>query len=173
MITKQELEKIDSNCIKYCNREEKLSFFDKKHKKRKYCVSNLNKNEILAFKVDDGFIKSKNIKKCDFCMILENDICYLIELKGQNIDSAAEQIYVTIDSIKDKYKINRVLCRMVVSHINTHKINGPHYIELRKYLRKINSYFYNKKFSILHASQILEESINYENGVPIFTTNKK
>lgn len=87
--------------------------------------------------MDGGLIKSSEIRKCDFVLILENNLCYLIELKGVNLDEACEQISKTMEYFIDKYSMKNFLGRIVISRYNTHKLRNEKYIALNKKLRQL------------------------------------
>lgn len=159
MIDEEELLKIDSNCIKYSKNEEHIVFAEES---KKYTAQNEKRKKVLGFKVDDGYIKENQAgdKKCDYALIVNDEICYLIELKGTDISSACEQLLKTIEAMLKKHNdMDRFLCRSIHSRINTHKIENENAKELRKKLKKINKEFYNPKKSYIFKESKWEETI--------------
>jgi hypothetical protein len=60
------------------------------------------RNEVRRIKVDDGLIKDKTVKKCDYMVICNNHIHRFIELKGSDLDDAEEQILSTNVILKNE-----------------------------------------------------------------------
>ena len=157
MITKEILEKSAFSCIKYCNKEERIVF---EENKTKYTAKNPNKKNILAFRVDNGYIKSTETKKCDFALIVEEDICYLIELKGKSVSVAAVQLLTTLELfLKQNPDMKRFLCRSIHTKISTHKIENENSKKLRKELIKLNKTFYSTTNSYLIKETNFVETI--------------
>ena len=146
----EEVKKVDESCIIYSQNEKQICF---KENKSVYVAENKNQKRILGFRIDNGFIKDKNSgdRKCDFALYTEDEVLYLIELKGTKIQESFEQLLKTLDFFSLKYKsINKFLCRSVHSRINTFKLEGERIKHLRKKLIKINKEFYNKNNSYLY-----------------------
>lgn len=159
MIDKKELSKIDVKCIKYSKNEEHIVFSEEG---KKYTAQNERQKKVLGFKVDGGYIKENQPgkKKCDYALIVNDEICYLIELKGTDISSACEQLLKTIESMLKKHNdMDKFLCRSIHSRINTHKIENENAKELRKKLKKINKEFYNPGKSYIFKESKWEEVI--------------
>ena len=70
----------------------------------------------------DGKIKTQK-KICDFILINE-DKCtaYIIELKGERIDIAAEQLRDTEELLREKLKRYKLMYRVVVSGYDVHHV---------------------------------------------------
>lgn len=72
---------------------------------KKFVLNNRNKKTICKIRVDDCLIKSKQIKKCDFLFSIKEDRKYfLVELKGQSLKDATEQIKNTFNEVNLKLK---------------------------------------------------------------------
>lgn len=72
---------------------------------KKFILNNRNKKTICKIRVDDCLIKSKEIKKCDFFFSIREDRKYfLVELKGQSLTDATEQIKNTFSEVNNKLK---------------------------------------------------------------------
>ncbi|MBQ7158993.1 MAG: hypothetical protein IJS09_06195 [Treponema sp.] len=147
---------IPESKLKYSQTESKISFTENN---RTYYADNSNKKRILGFRVDGGLIKSTQTRKCDYALIVENDLCYLIELKGQGIDDACEQLNKTIKIFSDEYDVNKIVCRIVVSRYNTHKLKSEKHIALERKLRIIQKKFDIKQKSLDIKEKILREII--------------
>lgn len=131
---------IPETALKYSQRESTISF---SQNKRTYVAKNSNKKQVLGFWVDGGLITTTESKKCDSALVVENDLCYLIELKGASIDIACEQLSSTIENFSKNYDMQKFVCRVVVSHYNTIKANSEKCIALKRKLREIK-----KKYGI-------------------------
>ena len=70
--------------------------------------------QVLFFKIDKGYIKSTESKKCDLLVIYSDSkwrFLILVELKGENIKKAVEQFEQTIQNDRFKYIFDRNFCR--------------------------------------------------------------
>lgn len=151
MIQKNDIPK---KAIKYSQAESKISFSENG---RTYIADNISKKSILGFHVDGGLIVSSETKKCDYAFILENDICYLIELKGHGISEACNQISETIEYFTKNFKMKKFVGRIVISHFNTHKVNDENFRNLQRKLRTIK-----KNFNIAQNELLIKENKLYE-----------
>ena len=124
----------EAGCIKYQNREKKLVF--EQHNK-KYCGLNNALKEVLGIQVDDGLIKGTRTSKCDAAIFVDNDICYLIELKGSDLVTACNQISETLALFNESYKVEKCVGRIVCSKINTHEVYHDDYKTLSRTLKTI------------------------------------
>ena len=124
----------EAGCIKYQNREKKLVF--EQHNK-KYCGLNNAQKEVLGIRVDGGLIEGAKTSKCDAAMFVDNDICYLIELKGSDLVTACNQISETLEFFNKNYKVEKCVGRIVCSKINTHEVYHDDYKTLRRTLKII------------------------------------
>lgn len=141
---------IPENAIKYSQNESKISFSENG---RIYAADNSTKKCVLGFKVDGGLITSQKTKKCDYSLVVNNDLCYLIELKGQDVGTACKQLLITMEYFLLNYEIQKFVGRIVISHYNTHKLNDENYRSLQRKLR-----FITKQFGITQNSLIIKEN---------------
>lgn len=125
---------LPSGCIKYQNKERKLVFSEKG---RFYYGENFSAKEILGFKVDQGLINDEN-NRCDYSLIVQNDVCFLIELKGRDVSHAAEQILFTQDVFEKKYGIKKFVARIVCSKAKTAELNTNVYKKMDKLMKSLN-----------------------------------
>lgn len=153
MIQKSDIPEI---ALKYSQNESNLSFTQKS---RTYTAFNKNKKQVLGFWIDGRLITSLETKKCDCAIIVENDLCYLIELKGESIDDACEQLDVTLEYFKAKYQMQKFVCRIVISRFNTHKVRDEKYILLEKKLRIIQKQFGFQEKPLWIKENKLQENI--------------
>lgn len=140
---------IPENAIKYSRTESKISFSENN---RTYFADNSCKKRILGFHIDGGLIESTQTRKCDYALVVENDLCYLIELKGASIEEACEQLSATIEYFSNQYQMKKFVGRIVVSRFNTHKLRSEKYSVLERKLR-----FLQKQFSINQNHLIIME----------------
>ena len=147
---------IPERALKYSHKESILSFTQKS---RTYTAVNKNKKQVLGFWVDDNLITSLKTKKCDCAIIIENNLCYLIELKGESIEEACEQLNVTLEYFKSKYQMQKFVCRIVISRFNTHKVRNEKYISLAKKLRILQKQFGLQEKTLWIKENKLQESV--------------
>ena len=146
---------IPADALKYSQGERKISFSENK---RTYTADNDNKKQILGFHVDGGLIKSTQTRKCDYALVVESDLCYLIELKGASIEEACEQISKTIDYFFESYQMQKFVGRIVISRYNSHKIHSEKYIALKRKLRMIQkSCGIEKEMLIIKENKLSEK----------------
>ena len=131
MITKSIL---PSECIKYQNKEKKLVFAENG---RTYSGLNPCAKEILGFKVDKGLINDEN-QRCDYSLIVQNDVCFLIELKGCDVAHAAEQIMFTQNNFESNYGIKKFVARIVCSKAKTAELNTNAFKRMDRFMKKLN-----------------------------------
>lgn len=72
-------------------------------KGKRFVLNNKSRKTVCRIRVDNCLIIDKQIKKCDFFFAIEETKkYYLVELKGQSIDDAVEQIKSTFSIINKK-----------------------------------------------------------------------
>ena len=146
----------EAGCIKYQNREKKLVF--EQHNK-KYCGLNNAQKEVLGIRVDGGLIEGAKTSKCDAAMFVDNDICYLIELKGSDLVTACNQISETLALFNESYKVEKCVGRIVCSKINTHEVYHDDYKTLRRTLKIIKKNCNISIEPLKYATAYLEENL--------------
>ena len=140
--------KKDKTYIKSHDNKKIISINDEKHPRIQYILENRSEKELVVYKIDKNLIKSlkKGDFKCDYGIYTEDDILFLIELKGSDIAHAIEQIISTIKILIEQrhININRVNARIVGSKIPNVRSSKENVYEdeLKKYLRKINKKSY-------------------------------
>jgi len=145
----------DDRYIEYHGFKNKIVLKEKREKS-KYHLYNDSKSDIIIYKVDGGMITSNKIKKCDYGVYTEQDVLYLIELKGSDYNQALEQIQSTIDNLIKKSSINvkQINVRIILSKYRTPNI-------LYTQEKKLNILLKTKygKGNIRKQSQMFEEHI--------------
>ena len=148
-------EKFPSESIKYKNRESDIKFTENK---RLYNVLNPERKEILGIKVDNGLICDKSIR-CDYSLIVENDICFLIELKGADVSYASEQIMNTRMLFLKKYGVEKFVARIICSKVKTAELHSHAYKKLALEMKKLNKQFNISYTPIIQKTDKLVETI--------------
>lgn len=132
---------LPSKCIKYKNCEKNIVFLEKG---REYCGLNPSAKEILGFKVDKGLIDDEN-ERCDYSLIVQNDVCFLIELKGCDVAHASEQIMKTQEIFEKKYGVKKFVARIICSKAKTAELNSISYKRMDRFMKLLN-----KKYDIVY-----------------------
>lgn len=130
---------IPSEYIKYRNREKILMFSEKG---RSYYSLNPDLKEILGFKVDKGLINDEN-DRCDYSLIVQSDVCFLIELKGCDVSYAAEQIMSTREIFEKNYGVRKFVARIVCSKAKTAELNSNTFKRMDRFMKMLK-----KKYEI-------------------------
>ena len=128
------IKNIPSECIKYRNREKTLMFSEKG---RFYYGLNPDPKEILGFKVDKRLINNDENGRCDYSLIVQNDICFLIELKGCDVSHAAEQIMSTQKVFERNYGVKKFVARIVCSKARTAELNSNAFKKMDSFMKKL------------------------------------
>jgi len=87
---------------------------------RKYIIVNKSKKEVVKYKIDGGLINDEEEIKCDYGFYTEDDVLFLVELKGGNYSHAINQIINTIQLLikNPKIKISKINARIVASRVS-------------------------------------------------------
>ena len=78
-------------------------------------------------------------------MIVQNDVCFLIELKGCDVAQAADQIMFTQKIFEKKYGVNKFVARIVCSKARTAELNTNAYKKMDCFMKTLN-----KKYGIAY-----------------------
>ena len=119
------------------------NIFKFEENRRIYRAKNPNKREAIKLKID-GKLYSKNTKKCDYGLLLEDSRFFLIELKGRQVEHACKQILTTLKLLKRDYKRYKFsfLCRIVAKRgcpaTSTYKQNLINEIGISNFLSREN-----------------------------------
>ena len=148
-------ENIPSEYIKYRNQEKTLMFSEKG---RSYRGSNLDPKEILGFKVDKGFINDGN-DRCDYSLIVQNDVCFLIELKGCDVSHAAEQIMSTQKVFERNYGVKQFVARIVCSKSRTAELNSNAFKKMDRFMKMLKKKYGIKYEPVVTKITELRETI--------------
>ena len=146
---------IPAECIEYQNREKALMFSEKG---RSYCGLNPDSKEILGFKVDKGLINDEN-DRCDYSLIVQNDVCFLIELKGRDVSHAAEQIMSTREIFEKNYGIKKFVARIVCSKAKTAELDTNAFKRMDRFMKTLKKEYEIKYESVDVKTTRLTEKI--------------
>ncbi|MBO7438541.1 MAG: hypothetical protein J6U21_02575 [Bacteroidales bacterium] len=104
--------------------------------KRKYSIENKSKKEVVKYKIDGGLLTDVDGKKCDFGFYTEDDVLFLVELKGSDYCQAIEQIINTIEKLvkAPKIKITKINARVVLSRVRPPELRSSGEQKLRRIL---------------------------------------
>lgn len=77
-----------------------------KEKGKEFRINNKSQKTICRVHIDGCLIHDNRGKRCDyFFKICETKQCYLVELKGSDIDEAVQQIIHTFDLLNSKLNL--------------------------------------------------------------------
>jgi hypothetical protein len=127
-----------------------------KRETSEYRLHNISEKEIIVYRIDGGLIAGNEQKKCDYGIYTEQDVLYLIELKGGDYITALEQILNTIEIllVKPRIAVQQMNVRVVLS-----KYRVPDLLSSQE--KKLNMMLKTKygKGSILKQTRKLEDTI--------------
>lgn len=105
---------------------------------RTYRLHNKSGKEIVVYKIDGGLINNDDVLKCDNGIYVEDDLLFLIELKGRDLNHALDQINSTIDILlkQSHVKIGKLNARIVVSRVSVPRITASKENKLKQLLHK-------------------------------------
>lgn len=90
------------------------------------------KYDLRHYRLDGGLVKNET--GCDFLLINDSvQKAYFIELKGENIDDAVDQLEASAKKFESELRGYMMLYRIVSSRVLTHKIHGS---KFRKFQEK-------------------------------------
>lgn len=128
------------------------STFVLEEKNAKYIAENKNHKNAFSFQIDGSLVKSKDTKKCDKGLCIEDKRIFLIELKGVDFNTACKQLLVTYTTLSPIISDFKYKCRAVVREMPS-KNNYPY--SYRLLLSKLPK----EKDSFKSSSTVLKESI--------------
>lgn len=113
---------------------------------RVYRLENPTQKEVVVYRIDGGLIASNDVLKCDNGIYTEDDVLYLIELKGADYIHALEQLLSTISILlqKPQVKMSRLNARIVLSKIRVPDIMPTQEKKLLAQVRSRNGDFVRK-----------------------------
>ena len=101
---------------------------------RKFRVKNEYGYKLIYYQID-GCIRMDG-KKCDKGLVIEEaNTLFLVELKGKNLRTAAEQILATLESCANKLNNALVHGRIVLSRVQRPDLRSTSVMRLEKKLR--------------------------------------
>ena len=136
------------------NDNKKVVVLREPRESREYRMENKNQKELVVYKIDGRLISSNDVLKCDYGIYTEDDVLYLIELKGTDYIHALEQLLSTISILleKSRIKVAGLHARIVLS-----KVRVPDIIpsQEKKLLMKVR----NRKGGFIKKCQKLCEAV--------------
>lgn len=140
----------------FVNGPSNKNLFVLKENGKEYRAINDNNKSCVELQIDKGIIDNEEINKCDKGLIvLDDDKCILVELKGCDVSKACIQLNSTLDIFKKKLlKVNNYdyYCRAVVTSMPSPNNYPTSYKILLKNLN-------NCKNKLICKSKKLEEKI--------------
>lgn len=126
----------DGNYIKSHDARKKVVLKERRES-REYHLQNNSEQELVVYKIDGGIIEDNTLLKCDFGIYTDQDILYLIELKGADFQHALEQIQSTISLLLEKPNVgvNQLNVRIVLSKYRNPDILSTEEKKLNRILR--------------------------------------
>lgn len=121
-----------------------------------YRGENRNRNELIAYKVDNGIIRDESVLKCDYALYtISSDSIRFVELKGSDLIKAIRQITSSIEKVIDRHgiQINKVHARIVLSKHRVPDSRFTYQMNLEKLLKKRNG-------NLIKACRVLKEDID-------------
>ena len=107
-------------------------------KRRKYTAENVNSKTICKVRIDDCVIVGSSIIKCDYLFLVCDDSTALfIELKGQNMSHAIDQIEASIAYLSTILKNFSINARIVLSKVNTPDIQSSKLVKFKHKIKKL------------------------------------
>jgi len=99
---------------------------------------NAQKKAVLKVRLDGQYFVQTS--SCDYLMVLcDLDKCWLIELKGADLNKAYRQLLISLNRLLDKLqKANELIAVAVVTRVALPNYRTPEYLKLK---RKLDHYF--------------------------------
>ncbi len=114
---------------------------------RRHTGVNTGKCRVIQYKVDGKILIQQ--KACDYIVMNEDkNTAYLIELKGNKTNEAAEQLLATYQSLKHYLRGYKIHFRIISSKAKTHNINSAAFRKNKGELMKLGDFdMQNNKLS--------------------------
>jgi hypothetical protein len=120
---------------------------------RKYQGNNKGSKRVIRYQIDGYILNDSDDEKCDNAFLLPDEKkAYLIELKGSDLKKAADQIYTTLERLKNHLTNCNVHGRIVCSHIPKPDLRSTNLVRLERALA-------SKKGNLIYKSKLLIEDI--------------
>lgn len=136
------------DCEEFTDRRTSISV---EEKQKVYSARNKEKQKVCLIRIDACLIEEG--KKCDYLLLnCDSKVSYFIELKGNDMLHAVEQIDRSIDLLINKISEYAVNARIVLSRVYPPDLESNKYKKLKKKLKKYNG-------TILKHEKLLKEDI--------------
>lgn len=134
--------------------ERKIVVLREPKESREYRLENKSSKEVVVYQIDGGIITSNDVQKCDFGVFTEDNILFLVELKGADYIHALEQIISTVGLllVRPAIQVVRLNARIVLSKVSVPAIMSS---QEKKLLAIVKS----KGGNLIKQSRVLKETI--------------
>lgn len=129
---------IFDKCFSRCSKTQRIIVSEENN--RKHCATNVSRDKVFHFKIDGDIIPSgSSDRRCDYALEDETKkTLYLIELKGNDVVHAVEQIEGTIIKFADSFSGYKLFPRVVCRKSSTHSIYSSKVVRfIRRYPKTI------------------------------------
>ena len=117
-------------------------------------LENKNSNKEIHNEIENDEFELTTLQK-----LYSEAICFLIETKGSDISTAAEQIIKTISDMKTSLGIKKFVGRIVASKCKTQEMNTIQYNKLLRLLMGIKLKYSISYEPLILSSDRVEENI--------------
>lgn len=134
--------------------ERKIVVLREPKESREYRLENKSCKELAVYQIDGGIIISNSVPKCDFGVFTEDNVLFLVELKGADYIHALEQMISTIGLliVRPAIKVACLNARIVLSKVSVPAIMPS---QEKKLLALVKS----KGGNLIKQSRVLKEII--------------
>lgn len=122
-----------ADCYDFQHEQRKIVVLSDHKSRTTYRYTNNRLDYLARYKIDGGLLTSNDKSKCDYLLINCNKKeAFFIEIKGCDLEHAAEQILCSIDELYSMLSDLTIHARIVVTRVNTHDLRTPNYCRLQK-----------------------------------------
>lgn len=138
-----------TSCYDFQHEQRKIVVLSDHKSRTTYKYTNNRLDYLARYNIDGGLLTSNDESKCDYLLINCNKKeAFFIEIKGCNLEHAAEQILCSIDKLYSMLSDLTIHARIVVTRVNVHDLKTLSYYRLQKKISLLKGSL-NKKTGIL------------------------